>query len=271
MDSRSGRPYGDAVSTPPDPRHPDPSGGQPYNGPYGTGYGGAVYPHPGGESGAPLPGYGAGGPSQPGPSQQPPPAGQQGGGHPYDPYGGRYGDPQPQYNPYGQYSPPSPYGDYPAGGAPVPVSRPGIMILSLVLLVLSTLPFLLFGVLYLLVPLDSTVITPDLLATPQLAELNITADGVIAVIRTLSVVFLVIALIYLALAIVAFTGRNWARILVTVMTIGFTILMVLGLLAGGAGDSLSMLFILALLAVSVGGTVILFLPPSNRYFAGPRR
>ena len=38
-------------------------------------------------------------------------------------------------------------------------------------------------------------------------------------------------------AVLAFRGRNWARVLVTVMTVGFALLLLSGLVAGTAGDA----------------------------------
>ena len=47
----------------------------------------------------------------------------------------------------------------------------------------------------------------------------------------------VVALLYMLFAVLAFRGRNWARIMVTVMTIGFALLLLSGLVTGTAGDS----------------------------------
>ena len=42
----------------------------------------------------------------------------------------------------------------------------------------------------------------------------------------------VLALLYLIFAVLAFRGRNWARVMVTVMTIGFALLLLSGLFTG---------------------------------------
>lgn len=229
------------MSTPPDPQQQ----GQPYPGqqpqqPYGTGYGGAQYPYPGDQGLAP---------------------GQQPQGYPYNPYA--------QPSPYGQ----SPYGSGPAGLDKVaaPVVRPGIMVLGLVLMILAALPFLAFGVLFLVVPLDTSLIPPELLNTPELAEANITAETLLSFVRIGGGILAVLAALHILFAALAFAGRNWSRILVTVMTVGFSVFLVLGAVGGGAADPASAGILLAPVLLGVGGVVTMFLAPSNRFFAAPRR
>ena len=257
--------YGDVVTTPPDPQQGQPPPGQ-QPAPYGTGYGGVQYPHPDGAGQQPAAPYGTGyggaqypnaGPNpeqgrpsygQPAYGQQPPP-----GGYPYQPY--------------------SPYGG-PAGMGEkvVPAERPGIMVLGLVLKILAALPFLAFGVLFLLAPLDDTTIPPELLDNPQLAAAGVTVETLVSFVRVAGGIFVVLALLYIVFAVLAFTGRNWARILVTVMTVGFTAFLLLGLAGGvSAADLPSLLILLALIVLPVAGVVILFLPASNAYFSAVRR
>lgn len=239
MDSVRTGIYGGGVSTPPDPQQQ----GQPYPGqqPYGTGYGGAQYPYPGDQGLAP---------------------GQQPQGYPYNPYA--------QSSPYGQ----SPYGTGPAGlddkGAP-PAVRPGIMVLGLVLMILAALPFLAFGVLFLVVPLDTSLIPPELLDAPELAQSGLTAQTLLSFVRIIGGIFAVLAALYVLFAALAFAGRNWSRILVTVMTVGFSAFLVLGAVSGGAADPASAGILLAPVLLGVAGVVILFLAPSSRYFSAPRR
>ena len=259
MDSARAGIYGDAVSTPPDPQQgqpypqqgqPYPPQGQPYPGqqpqgtpppPYGTGYGGTQYPYPGDQGLAP---------------------GQQPQGYPYNPYG---------QSPYGQ----SPYGGgYPAGlddKATARAARPAIMVLGLVLMILAALPFLAFGVLFLVVPLDSTTIPPEVFNNPQLAEAGVTAETLVSILRVFGGVFVVLALLYIVFAVLAFLGRNWSRILVTVMTVGFSLFLLLGAVGGGAADATSLAILLAPVVLALAGVVILFTPPARQYFAAPRR
>lgn len=224
------------MTTPPDPQQGQPNPG-PYGPPpgsYGTGYGGVQYPYPGEEAQQP---YG----------QQP-----QAGAYPYNPYS-------------------SPGGDrYPAGlddKTPPPPARPGAMVVGLVLMILAALPFVAFGALFLAVPFDADTIPPELLNNPQLADAGITPELFVSALRTAGGILLVLSLIYVVFAVIAFTGRNWARILVAVMTAGFSLVLLLGLAGGGATDVISVVIILLPVLLSVGGVTLFFLAPSNRYFA----
>jgi hypothetical protein len=267
VDSARAGIYGGPVSTPPDPEKGQPYPGQQGQPTYGTGYGGVQYPYPAGDGPTqqtPYPGQphpGQPGPGQPGPGQPYPGQSPQGGSpYPYNPYA--------QASPYGQ----SPYGGYPAGmgDRPAPVSRPGIMVVGLVLSILSALPFLAFGVLFLVVPLDTSVIPPELLDAPELAQAGLTPESLLSFLRVFGGIFAALALIYILFAVLAFTGRNWARILLAVMTGSFSVFLVFGAVSGGAADPASAVILLAPVALAVGGAVILFLAPSNAYFSRPR-
>ncbi|MBW0118169.1 hypothetical protein [Pseudonocardia abyssalis] len=235
------------MSTPSDPAQGQPDPGQQGRPAYGTGYGGVQYPYPEGQAPAPQP------PVQPYPG----PA-NQGQSYPYNPYG--------QASPYGQ----SPYGGYPAGlddKASGPVTRPGIMVLALVLKVLAALPYLAFGVLFLVVPLDASLIPPELLDAPELAEAGLTTETLLSVVRVIGGFFAVLAVLYILFAVLAFAGRNWSRILVTVMTVGFALFLLFAAVSGGAADPASAAILLGPVALAVAGVVILFLPASNAYFS----
>ena len=80
----------------------------------------------------------------------------------------------------------------------------------------------------------------------------------------------VLALLYVIFAVLAFRGRNWARVLVTVMTVGFTLLLLSGLFTGTTGDASGLVVLLAIIVLSVGGTVLMYLPAAARFFAHPR-
>jgi hypothetical protein len=200
---------------------------------YGTGYGGARYPLPQGEQGAP-----------PAPDQ---------GGYPYG-----------QYSPYGPYTPP------PAGlssGIEKP-QRPGIMILGLVLLILAATPFLIFGLVFLLAPLGPDVLPPTILDNPQLRDAGVTdINLLVSAVRFAGGVLAGLAAVYVLFAVLAFTGRNWARILVTVMTAGFALFLVLGIASAVATDPLGAVVLLVPVVLSVGGVVTWFVPQANRWYA----
>jgi hypothetical protein len=225
------------VTTPQDPGQP------PYN-PYEQPGSYRAGQQPGQYSSAPLPGQ------QPYPAQPYPAPGQ-------PPYG---------YSPYGSPVPPLPAGP----GDDAPVRRPGAMALGLVLMVVAAVPFLFLGVSALLTPLAASDIPPETLNDPRLTAAGITPELLISAARVLAGVFIVVALLYLLLATFAFRGRNWARILVTVLSVGFVLLLA-AVLVGGAGVG-GLLVVVAVVAVAVvGGVVTLFLPDSNRFFAAPRR
>ncbi len=206
---------------------------------YGTGYGGARYPLPEG-------------------GQQQPPAEQPGG--PYAPQSGPYA----QYSPYGPYTPP-PAGLEEQVERP---ARPGVVVVGLVLLLLAALPFLAFGLLFLLVPLGPDVLPPTILDNPQLRDAGITDIGVlVSAVRFLGGLFAVLALVYAVFVVIGFTGRNWARILVAVMSAGFAAFLLLGLVSGGAGDPASALILLVPVLLVVGGIATWFVPQANRWYA----
>jgi hypothetical protein len=301
-----GRTYGDAVSTPSDPRNggnqPDDqsgaappsegSGQQPAAGQQQYGQPGQYAQQPpypqqgqyGGPQYGQQPQYG-----QPGQYGQQPYAqqGQQptpgyGQAPQYNPYAqptqqygqygaqpGQYGG--PQYNPYGQQPgqyPGAPYGGDVAGLRSEdrgPVSRPGLMVVSLVLLILSALPFVLAGAALLLLPLDANAIPPEY--EQQFEQAGITAEAALSAMRGFAAVMLVLALLYVLFAVLMFMGRNWARIVLTIMTAGFTLLLLLGMFAGAGSDGATLLFVLLVVAASVGGTVIAFLPEPSRWFS----
>ena len=204
------------------------------------------------------PGYG----QPPGYGQQPgygQPAGGQYGAQPGSPYGGQY----PAYNPYATSAPVG-YADRPAG-----VARPPVMVVALVMLILSALPFIAIGALLLALPLNVNSLPPELNIQAQLATAGITVEQILTVFRVAAGVIVVLAVLYILWAVLAFRGQNWSRILLTIMTVGFTAFIVYALL-GSTIDSTSGIIIGAILVLSVGGTVLMYLAPSNHFFSGRR-
>ncbi len=203
---------------------------------YGTGYGGARYPLPPGQDQQPT-------------QQAPAPQG----GYPYG-----------QYSPYGPYTPPAPG----LGGVQPPPSRPGIVILGLVLVVLSALPYLAFGVLFLVAPLGPDLIPPDTLDNPQFRELGVTDfDVLVTAFRVGAGIVAGLALVYLLFAVIAFTGRNWARILVAVMTAGFAAFALLGVVSALGADPAGAAILIGPVVLAVVGVVTWFAPQANRWYA----
>jgi hypothetical protein len=229
-----------------------------YGGQYGQPYGQA--PQYGGQYGQ-NPQYG-----------QQPAYGPPGGYNPqYNPYGNQpYGSAEGQggyaYSPYGTPAP------YPAGlddGGSADNPRPGVMVGALILLILSALPFLIIGALMALA-VGTDVLPPEILNDPRFTEAGLTPELVVSAVRLGGAVMAVVALLYLLFAVLAFRGRNWARVMVTVMTIGFALLLLSGLVTGAAGDAGSLGVLLAIVALCVGGTVLMYLPASTRFFANQK-
>ncbi len=206
----------------------------------------------------------------------PGPAGPPTAGHPYGPtpHDAGGGVPPHVYNPYGNVSYPSTYPVPPAGLGPddaaPPVRRPGSVHLALVLLVLAALPYLLIGLLAAAASGDlAAAVPPDQLA--QLQQLGVDLEQVV---RATGLVMLGVALVVVLLAVLAWTGRGWARALLAAMTVGF-VLMVLASVAAAssqgavvdAGGLLVLALPVVLAAVGVG---LLFGSAARAWFSRPR-
>lgn len=295
MDSESGRPYGNAVSsTPSDPgrgdqkpdggphrddradgtQQPAPSDSQAEGAQYGAPPAGQYGAQPGQydpygrQAGQPGPYYGQPGQygAQPGQYDQPGQHGQPGQYNPYNQPGPCGGQPYPggqggyAYNPYST--------PYPAGlddADTAPVERPRIMILSLVFVILSALPFLGIGLLLLVAAQNGAqAFDPE-----QLRQIEEAGVSVAEIVRVAGGVLLAVAALYIGFAVLAFIGHNWARIILTIMTAGFTLL-ALSTVFGLGGDNASLLFMLVVTILSIAGTVILYMPDARRFFSGRR-
>jgi hypothetical protein len=178
------------------------------------------------------------------------------------------------YNPYGNVSYPATYPTPPAGLGPegvLPARRPGAVTLALVLHVVATLPYLLVG--FLAVAAAGAVesaVPPEQLAQFQQAGIDLEQ-----VVRTTGVLLLVVALLYLVLAVLTFTGRRWARALLAAMTAGFVLMVFASIAAassrGLALDGASLVVIAGPALLAVLGAVLLFGAAARAWFSGPRR
>jgi hypothetical protein len=164
------------------------------------------------------------------------------------------------YSPYGSpYPPPPAY-------APTP-SRPRVLVVAPVLVVLASLPFLLFGALFVAAPLDA--IAQEVLASPNMQQAGATKELVVSAIRLLGGVILSVAVLYVVVGFLAFAGRNWARLTTAVLTVGFVFLLVAALvLSGGAIDTITLAS--GLLLLILGAVAILFSPRANAWYAARR-
>jgi hypothetical protein len=191
-------------------------------------------------------------------------------------YGG-FGEPAKypggQQSPYGQQSSPyaySPYGSTykPAPAEDKPPPRPAILWLALTALLISAAPFMALGLLVLTQPIDATNIAPEQMAQLE-REYGVTTQQVVDAIRSLGAVVGVIALVYVLLAAWAvIAGNNIVRIIVALLTTGFTLVIAAALvqLLLRAGDFSAAAVLGAILLASVAGTVIMFLPSTKPYF-----
>jgi hypothetical protein len=140
------------------------------------------------------------------------------------------------------------------------------MVLSLVLMIIASLPFLVIGAALLLIPLNASNIPAEVLDSPRLQEAGATPELVISAMRLVGGIVLVIAVIYVVFGILAFARRNWARIITAVLTAGFALLLVALLVSsGGAVDTISISGVL--LVMIVGAVAILFSPKANAWSA----
>jgi hypothetical protein len=246
------------VTTPHDPQRQ----GRPDQGPYGGQQGpyGPPQSQPPGPYGPP---YG-------GPEQYGPPPGQYGQQGPYGPPA-QYGGPQQfdqepaqqpfTYNPYG--AAPAPAGIRQEDLAPV--GRPALLIVAFIMLFIATLPFLVGAAMAMLAPPSPTDI-PALANNPRVIQAGGTPEMLTTLFRIGGAIVLVIAAAYLMFALFALSGKNWARIIVTILTTIFVALLVLGTpFSSLSGAGLG--FFVGIIALSIGGIVLMFLPASRRYFA----
>ncbi len=75
---------------------------------------------------------------------------------------------------------------------------------------------------------------------------------------------------YILFAVLAFLGRNWARIAVTVLTGLFAIFLLFGFLTSGF-DAASMGLGLLFIVLPVAGVALMYVKPSAAWFAALRR
>jgi hypothetical protein len=193
---------------------------------------------------------------------------------PYDDPAAGPGSPPYVYNPYGNFSYPASYPTPPAGLGPddaaLPAHRPGSVTVGLVLAVISALPYLLVG--FLAVAAAGTIeaaVPPE-----QLAQLQQVGVDLEQLVRSTGIVLLVVALLFVLLAVLAWTGRRWARALLAAMTAGF-VLMVFASLAvassqGVAMDGGSLVVIAGPVVLAAVGVALMFGSAARAWFSAPR-
>lgn len=183
------------------------------------------------------------------------------------------------YNPYGQQFPA--VDQYPDGyPVPPPARRPGSLFLALLLHLVSAVPFL-GGAAFVLL---SGVTIQGMIPPETLAEFEsvtgIAVSSLFALVFGLAIFVGAVALLFVLFSILAVARRNWARLLVAIMTVPFVLLAALGafgVFAASAQDpdvaadptavSLTLAFVAGPGLLALIGTILMFLPGANRFFA----
>jgi hypothetical protein len=192
-----------------------------------------------------------------------------------DPRGSRSDLPPYVYNPYANVSYPSTYPAAPAGLGPAenspPVRRPGSVHLALLLHVVAALPYLLVGFLAMFGAAEAVATLP----AEQLGQLQQLGVDPEQTIRSMGLLILAVAVVFLLLAILAWAGRGWARALLAAMTAGF-VLLVFAFVAAAGGQGVgagagSLLVLAGPVVLAVVGVVLLFGSAARAWFSRPRR
>lgn len=132
------------------------------------------------------------------------------------------------------------------------------------LLVLGALPWLLAGIAFAVLPLNvQAAIDDGTFANSPLA--GRTAADLQTLLRVAAGVAAVFAIVHIALAVLTYGRRGWARLAVVSLTAVFAAALVVVLVSTGS------LVVVVLIAVPVAGAVLLFLGPVPAWFAGARR
>lgn len=169
------------------------------------------------------------------------------------------------YSPYGSPYPAPP--EHRQSAHHPSAAKPRVLVLAPAFMVLASLPFLLFGALFVAAPLDA--IAAEVLASPNMQQAGATKELVVSAIRLVGGVVLGVALLYVVLGFLAFAGRNWARITTAVLTVAFVFLLVAALvLSGGAIDTITLAS--GLLLLISGAVAIFFSPRANAWYAARR-
>ena len=176
------------------------------------------------------------------------------------------------YNPYGNFPYPASY-PTPAGLGPeseLPPKRPGSLHLALLLVVVAALPYLFVGLAAVAVaPQAASALPPEDLA--QLQQLGV---DIAQVMRATGFLILVIALAYVVLGVLAWTGRRWARALLGAFTAGFVLMIAAAVVGAGSQglglDAGSLLVLVVPLVLALAALGLMFGGAARDWFARRR-
>lgn len=224
---------------------------------------------PPGYGGPPAPHYPPGpGPQYLPPAQYGPPAPQPTAQYAYNPYGPAEGFPAVEQYPHGYPTPP-------------PAPRPASVYLALLLHLVTGLPYLAGGLLLAFAATAlSAQIPQEVLDEAQAQGIDLAGllRGITAYVVVAGGVISFVALLFLVFAVLAFARRNWARIVVTVMSVpfaliaGFWAFVLLGAASQTSDtDPAAVAIVVGVFsgpgALALLGSILLFLPAANRFFA----
>ncbi|MEQ3550420.1 hypothetical protein WIS52_08050 [Pseudonocardia nematodicida] len=161
----------------------------------------------------------------------------------------------------------------PAGGAPAglgqtgtaPVPRPRQVVTSLILLLTSTVPFVFMGIQAMFMTINQALLNDAGIPRSQLAQVEaagITMDQLTQLFRVMGGVFVVLALVYAVVAVVAFRGRPAARLVLAILTAVYGLPLLLLMAASPLA-----LFAVAVLALAGVGVWLLYSQPAREWYA----
>jgi hypothetical protein len=147
------------------------------------------------------------------------------------------------------------------------------MHLALLLVVVSAVPYLFGGLVALAGAGQATAaLTPENIA--QLEQLGITVAQFTQVMQLAGVLLLAVALAYIVLGVLAWTGRRWARGLLGATTVGFALVVAAFVFAAGsrglAEGGVSVLVLAIPLAVALAGVGLMFGGAARDWFSRRR-
>lgn len=175
--------------------------------------------------------------------------------------------PQPGQGP--QWNTASGWGPPPAGLGSEPQgrpTRPRQVVTALVALIAAAVPFVVTGIGSLFVTVNESLLNDSGIPRGEfdaaLAASGMTMAQFGQAVRVMGVVFLVLALVWIALAVAAFLGAAGARIALIVLLVLYGIPLLLIMLIGGQP-----LFAVLVVGVAAAGVALLFGRPAKEWYA----
>ncbi|MBN9754535.1 hypothetical protein Ae406Ps2_4486 [Pseudonocardia sp. Ae406_Ps2] len=194
--------------------------------------------------------------------------------YPQNPYpngwhGGSMPPPSPQQAPAAPANTASGWGPPPAGLGSGPQGRPARprqVVTALVALIAAAVPFVVTGIGSLFVTVNESLLNDSGIPRGEfdaaLAASGMTMAQFGQAVRVMGVVFLVLALVWIALAVAAFLGAAGARIALIVLLVLYGIPLLLIMLIGGQP-----VFAVLVVGVAAAGVALLFGRPAKEWYA----